>query len=152
MELFTISNILAGCDSEAAADAIRRVGGMLAGFGYVRDDYVKGLLERGEAGGQVRNGVAVISAAPEYDRYIAAPGMVAAAYPEGVPWNGADVHAVVGVAATGEILGQMTKCALGAFPDGDAARNAAAAGDAEALFAAFSSGKGAADVSHGSSS
>ncbi len=143
MEIFTISNILTGCGSEGAADAIRRVGGMLAGFGYVRDNYVKGLLARGEAGGQVMNGVAVISAAPEYDQYIEAPGMVVATYPEGVPWNGGDVHAVVGVAATGEILTQLTKCGLGAFSDGEAVRAAVAAGDVDALFAAFSSGRGA---------
>ncbi|MCC8164837.1 MAG: PTS sugar transporter subunit IIA [Planctomycetes bacterium] len=143
MEMFTSSNILTGCDSEGAADAIRRVGGMLAGFGYVRDNYVKGLLERGAAGGVVRTGGAVPSAPHYYDQYIAAPGMVMATYPEGVPWNGADVHVVVGVAGTGEILGQLTKCALGAFSDGEAVRAAVAAGDAEALFAAFSSGKGA---------
>ena len=79
-ELLYRENIRVNCESAPKEQVIRTVGQMLADSGYVDQPYVSEMLEKEVKG----SGIAVMT------------------FPDGVDWDGNEVHVVIGIAGVGE--------------------------------------------------
>lgn len=93
-------NIILNAPTESRDDAIERVGKVLVEAGFVKKEYIRGMLIREDALSTVlENGVALPHGEKDYKRMIHKTGLAAVTYPQGIEWNGETVYLVFGIAA-----------------------------------------------------
>ncbi|MCI8636029.1 MAG: PTS sugar transporter subunit IIA [Eubacterium sp.] len=96
-------NIRVGCVSESKEAVIRKVGQMLVDSGYVDWPYVEAMLEREKTFSTfMGNGLALPHGVEEAKKEIKASGIAVMTFPDGVDWDGNQVHVVIGIAGVGE--------------------------------------------------
>ncbi len=142
MEVLMKSNIVTGCASEDHEDVIRRSGAMLVASGYVKENYVKGMIERDRSfSTAIGNGIAIPHGAKEYKDDILATGLVVLTYPRGVLWNSDLVKLVIGIAAQGDGHIEILERVVEAFEDAAAVDAVVEANDVEKLYSLLTNGK-----------
>ncbi|WP_088227009.1 PTS sugar transporter subunit IIA [Desulfosporosinus sp. FKB] len=99
-EIFNEDNIQLGLVSESKRDAILRAGELLRKNGYVRSEYLEGMIKREESlTTYVGNGIAIPHGLPEYIQYIQKSGLVMLQYPEGVDFGEGNIaYVLIGIA------------------------------------------------------
>jgi mannitol/fructose-specific phosphotransferase system IIA component len=110
--MLKLENIITNLPSEEREAAIRRCGKMLLEGGYIKERYIEGMIARDNAfTTAIGNCIAIPHGEKEYKVDIIKTGLVALTYPEGIDWNGQNVHIVIGIAAKGDehidILGNI---------------------------------------------
>lgn len=96
-------NICVGCVSESKEAVIRKVGQMLVDSGYVDWPYVEAMLEREKTFSTfMGNGLAMPHGIEAAKKEIKASGIAVMTFPDGVDWDGNQVHVVIGIAGVGE--------------------------------------------------
>lgn len=103
LPLLLKENIKTNCKRMEKNDVIRAVGQMLVDSGYVKQDYVQGMIEREKTfATNIGNGIALPHGVEEAKREIKASGIAVMIFPEGTRWGDEDVKLVIGIAGTGE--------------------------------------------------
>jgi mannitol/fructose-specific phosphotransferase system IIA component len=103
MKILELSGIALGLASETHTEAIRRCGRALVNGGYVNERYIEGMLARDENfSTAIGNHLAIPHGEKQYKGDIIKTGIVVLAYPNGIEWNGDNVHLVIGIAAKGD--------------------------------------------------
>lgn len=103
LPLLLKENIKTNCKRMEKNDVIRAVGQMLVDSGYVKQDYVQGMIEREKTfATNIGNGIALPHGVEEAKREIKASGIAVMIFPEGTSWGDEDVKLVIGIAGTGE--------------------------------------------------
>ncbi len=96
-------NIKTNCKRMEKNDVIRAVGQMLVDSGYVKQDYIQGMIEREKTfATNIGNGIALPHGVEEAKKEIKASGIAVMIFPDGTDWDGEDVKLVIGIAGTGE--------------------------------------------------
>lgn len=102
-EILNQDNILTNLPVEPYKEVIVRCGEMLLDSGYVKEPYIKGMLERDASfSTAIGNLIAIPHGTKEYQQYINNTGLVVLTYPEGIPWGDETVKLVIGIAANGD--------------------------------------------------
>lgn len=103
LEVLSKDNIAIGCNPESHTDAIKRCGEMLVKAGYVKQEYIEGMIQRDKSfSTAIGNAIAIPHGEKEYKDYIQSTGIVVCTYPDGIEWNGENVKLVIGIAAKGD--------------------------------------------------
>ncbi|MDU1070078.1 PTS sugar transporter subunit IIA [Clostridium sp.] len=114
-ELLEKSNILVNCKADSKEEVIRRIGKMLVDSGYVKDDYIDGMLKREETfATNIGNEIAIPHGIEDAKKQVKKSGIAVMAFPDGVIWNDDEkVRLVIGIAGVGdehlEILGNIAE-------------------------------------------
>jgi mannitol/fructose-specific phosphotransferase system IIA component/galactitol-specific phosphotransferase system IIB component len=96
-------NILVNCAVETSDEAILSVGKLLVDGGYVKQEYVQGMLDRDHSLSVfMGNTLAIPHGEFEFKQYIKHSGIVIKVYPTPLDWHGEKVHLVLGLAGIGE--------------------------------------------------
>jgi mannitol/fructose-specific phosphotransferase system IIA component len=111
-EMLALENIVINQAGEEREAAIKRCGKMLLDGGYVKERYIEGMLARDNSfTTAIGNCIAIPHGEKEYKCDIVKTGLVVLTYPDGIDWNGQNVHIVIGIAAKGDehidILGNI---------------------------------------------
>lgn len=102
-ELLYRENIRVNCSPDTKENIIRQVGQMLADTGYVDQSYVEAMLEREKSFSTfMGNGLALPHGVESAKKDIKASGIAVMTFPEGIDWDGNQVHVVIGIAGVGE--------------------------------------------------
>lgn len=103
LPLLLKENIKTNCKRMEKNEVIRAVGQMLVDSGYVKPEYIQGMIEREKTfATNIGNGIALPHGVEEAKKEIKASGIAVMIFPEGTDWDGEDVKLVIGIAGTGE--------------------------------------------------
>ncbi len=102
-ELLYRENIRVNCASADKEQVIRSVGQMLAVSGYVDQPYVDAMVEREKTFSTfMGSGLALPHGVEEAKKEVKASGIAVMTFPQGVDWDGNEVHVVIGIAGVGD--------------------------------------------------
>ena len=102
-ELLYRENIRVNCASADKEQVIRSVGQMLADSGYVDQPYVDAMVEREKTFSTfMGSGLALPHGVEEAKKEVKASGIAVMTFPQGVDWDGTEVHVVIGIAGVGD--------------------------------------------------
>ncbi len=102
-ELLYRENIRVNCASADKEQVIRSVGQMLADSGYVDQPYVDAMVEREKTFSTfMGSGLALPHGVEEAKKEVKASGIAVMTFPQGVDWDGNEVHVVIGIAGVGD--------------------------------------------------
>ncbi|WP_312641265.1 PTS sugar transporter subunit IIA [Hydrogenoanaerobacterium sp.] len=131
-------NIQLGLKPEMPQEAIRRCGRMLAEAGYVKEEYIKGMLARDAAfSTAIGNLIAIPHGEKEYKEHILCTGVVVITYPDGIDWNGVPVKLVIGIAAKGDEHLSILENIVETLEEEEDVVRLVNAGDAQAIYKIF---------------
>ena len=113
-QLLMKSNIITGCKPQKKDTVIRSIGNLLVKAGYVKPDYVEGMLERELTfSTNMGNGIALPHGVEKAKKEVLHSGIAVMVFPEGTDWAGDTVKVVIGIAGKGEehldILSQIAE-------------------------------------------
>ena len=113
-QLLMKSNIITGCKPQKKDTVIRSIGNLLVKAGYVKSDYVEGMLERELTfSTNMGNGIALPHGVEKAKKEVLHSGIAVMVFPEGTDWAGDTVKVVIGIAGKGEehldILSQIAE-------------------------------------------
>ncbi len=111
--ILKLNNIKTGLKSTSKEEAIHHAGELLVNNGYVKEEYIKAMLQReNEATTYIGSGVAIPHGTAESKKSILKSGIVILQYPEGVKFNDNTANLVIGIAGIGnehiEILAHLS--------------------------------------------
>ena len=102
-ELLYLENVRVNCKASTKEEVIRGVGQMLVDSGYVNPSYVDAMLKREETcSTYMGNGLAIPHGVEEAKKEVLASGISVMVFPEGVEWDGNNVHVAIGIAGVGD--------------------------------------------------
>jgi mannitol/fructose-specific phosphotransferase system IIA component len=129
------SNVITGVPSEPHEDAIRRCGNMLVQSGYVKEQYIEGMLLRDRSfSTAIGNAIAIPHGEKKYKSEILATGLVALTYPDGIEWGGQTVKLVIGIAAKGDEHIDIMERIVEAFDEESKVDDMVANGSVDSLY------------------
>jgi PTS system mannitol-specific IIC component len=111
--ILKVNNIKTGLKSTSKEEAIQYAGELLVNNGYVKNDYIKAMLQReNEATTYIGSGVAIPHGTAESKKSILKSGIIILQYPEGVTFNDNTANLIIGIAGIGnehiEILAHLS--------------------------------------------
>lgn len=96
-------NIILNCKSVTPEEAIKACGRLMLESGYIKDGYIKAMLDRNSSNSvAVGSHVAIPHGDNESRALVKKTGLVVMTYPDGIDWNGEQVRLVIGIASKGE--------------------------------------------------
>ena len=133
-ELLYRENIRVNCAPAGKEQVIRAVGQMLADSGYVDQPYVDAMVERENTFSTfMGSGLALPHGVEAAKKEVKASGIAVMTFPDGIDWDGNEVHVVIGIAGVGEehldILSTIAEKMLD-----DTAAGRLAAGDVDTVY------------------
>ncbi|CUH97350.1 hypothetical protein P22_3477 [Propionispora sp. 2/2-37] len=107
-------NIAINLDKKSKEEAVIAAGRMLAERGYVKDSYIKGMLEREKVcNTYIGNGVAIPHGTNGSKQDILKSGIVVMQYKDGIEYGEETAYLIIGIAGVGEEhLSILSKIAL----------------------------------------
>lgn len=103
MEVLQKKNILVNCVAEDKDTIVRKVGQLLVDSGYVKPEYIEGMLERENTfATNMGNGMAIPHGVEAVKGAILQSGVAIMVFPEGTLWNDEVVKIVIGIAGKGD--------------------------------------------------
>ena len=96
-------NIILNCERMEKNDTIRKVGQILVDSGYVKEDYIEGMIARELTfSTNMGNCIALPHGTNEVKKEVLESGIAVLTFPEGTDWGGEDVKLVIGIAGVGD--------------------------------------------------
>lgn len=95
-----MDNIQLDCKASDKYDAIKKVGHLLKDRGYIKDEYIKGMINReDDLTTYIGNKIAIPHGEFEVKDYVIKTGLAVMIYPNPIDWDGNEVNIVIGIAA-----------------------------------------------------
>ena len=133
-ELLYRENIRVNCEYAAKEQVIRTVGQMLVDSGYVDQPYVDAMVEREKTFSTfMGSGLALPHGVESAKKEVKASGIAVMTFPNGVDWDGNEVHVVIGIAGVGEEHLDILSTIADKMLD-DTAAERLATGDADTVY------------------
>lgn len=134
-DIITVENIILEVQTESHEDAIKRCGEVLVKAGYVKPNYIEGMLARDRNfTTAIGNFIAIPHGEKEYKQDILKTGLAVLTYPQGIDWNGQTVHLVIGIAAQGDEHLDILENIVDKMEEGDDVLALVAANDKNAIY------------------
>ena len=142
-DLLTSQAVRLDASATSAEDAIRQTGGVLVEVGAVGETYVDAMLAREESvSTYMGEGFAIPHGTVESKDTVQRNALSFVRFPDGVDWNGHDVHVAIGIAAVGDDhIGILSRLAS-ILVDPDQAQQLREASDVAAVLALLQPSEG----------
>lgn len=102
-EILAKKNIILNCPSCTSDEAIVAIGQLLVDDGYIKPEYIKGMLERDHSlSVYIGNNLAIPHGEYDVKDYVIKGGLAVMIYPDGIDWHGEIANIIVGIAANGD--------------------------------------------------
>ena len=99
-EILSKDNIFINCKSVTSDEAILAAGETLVRTGYVKPEYIQGMLDRDHSlTTYIGNDIAIPHGEFDSKQYVVETGICIMVYPDGIPWSDGNVRIVVGIAS-----------------------------------------------------
>lgn len=96
-------NIKVNCKTTDKESVIKEIGAMLVHAGYVKEEYVQGMLEREDTfATYMGSGLAIPHGTEQVKKGVLETGIAVMVFPHGVMWGEEKAYIVIGIAAVGE--------------------------------------------------